>query len=77
MPWDPKITWQENGQITVGQYDKSAYGVIISYSPCTLSSANKLIYAVSAHHVDTVLSSSGTRKARFLAYSTGIQLAFP
>jgi hypothetical protein len=45
---DPKITRYENSQIRVGKYFKSAYGVIIMYFPCTLSSANKLVYAVTA-----------------------------
>ena len=44
--WDPKITQYENSWIMVGKPDKSAYGVIIMYFPCTLSSANKLISAV-------------------------------
>ncbi len=44
--WDPKITQYENSWIMVGKPDKSAYGVIIMYFPCTLSSANKLVSAV-------------------------------
>ena len=44
---DPKITRYENSQIKVRKYDKSAYGVIIIYFPCTLSFANNLVYAVS------------------------------
>jgi hypothetical protein len=43
---DPKITRYENSQIKVRKYDKSAYGVIIIYFPCTLSFANNLVYVV-------------------------------
>ena len=43
---DPKITWYENNRIRVGKHDKSAYGVIIMYFRCTLSSANNLVFAV-------------------------------
>jgi hypothetical protein len=43
---DPKITRYENSQIKVRKYDKSAYGVIIIYFPCTLFFANNLVYAV-------------------------------
>ncbi len=46
MRRDPKITQYKIGRIRIGKYDKSAYGVIIRYFPCTLSSANKLVYAV-------------------------------
>lgn len=48
--WDPKFTRYENCQIRVGKYCKLAYGVIIMYFLCTLSSANKLVYAVSVEY---------------------------
>ena len=52
---DPKITWYENNWIRVGKHDKSAYGVIIMYFRCTLSSTNNLIFAVSAAPLTYVL----------------------
>ncbi len=53
---DPKITRYENNRIRVGKHDKSAYGVIIMYFWCTLSSANNLVFAVivQTRHFDLV-----------------------
>jgi len=46
--WNSKITQYEIGQSRVRKYDKSAYSVIIRYFLYTLSSTNKLVYAVNA-----------------------------